>query len=356
MPKIPRQSRKLSPFFLFPFTLLLTLLLSLPWVNAKEAPKPKPQPWQIEGIVAALDDSQDTVKVYYALDQLTLYEPQDLKSVVKKPEDIARKVADILKDEKVEAFFRATAAYTLRQLGQAAQPYMQDIADILKDKQEDALVRRGAARALGNLGQAAQPYMQDIADILKDEQEDAWVRGSAAAALGNLGQAAQPYIRDILAFLKNEKANAFLVRSGPAEALANIRKLELNEVVVVLNTIYEPNQQNFEHWRFLTYFLSGGTDEVKTLLKWVGNPKVVPAQLNYEEAKKTLEVFRDAWTVSQGLERLRTDLANKIAIVAKQVSWKPQDIPLLQTHYNNLKKGGYNQADIVQSAIANLTR
>jgi hypothetical protein len=133
----------------------------------------------------------------------------------------------------------------------------------------------------------------------------------------------------------------------------------LNEVFVVLARVYELNQQDidFELWRFrfLTYFLSGGTDEVKTLLKWVGNPKALPTQLKYEEANKTLEVFGDTWTATQGLERLRIDLANKIAIVAKQVSWTPQDIPLLQTHYDNLKKGGYNAADTVQSAINNVT-
>ncbi|GAB4207046.1 MAG: hypothetical protein Fur006_64600 [Coleofasciculaceae cyanobacterium] len=54
---------------------------------------------------------------------------------------------------------------------------------------------------------------------------------------------------------------------------------------------------------------------------------------------------------SERLKRLRTDLANKIADVARRISWKSQDIPLLQTHYDNLKKGGYNQADTVQLAI-----
>jgi HEAT repeat protein len=460
MIKTPRPTRK-SAFFLFPFTLLLTLLLSLPWVSAKEAPEPKPQPWQIEGIVAAIDDSQDRVKGY-AFDKLATYESQDLKSVLKKPEDIARKAADILKDEKVEAYFRYRAAEALGNLGQAAVPYIKDIADILKDEKVEAYVRRGAAQALGNLGQAAVPYIKDIADILKDEKVDVDVRGSAAQALGNLGQAAvpyikdiadilkdekvaayfrggaaqalgnlgqaaqpyiqdildflkdekvdasvrgsaavalgnlgqaaqpyiqdiadilkdekvnesvrsgaaqalgnlgqaaQPYIQDILDFLKNEKVAAYF-RDGAAVALGNIRKLELNEVVVVLDRVYEPNQQyiNFEQWRFLTYFLSGGTDKVKTLLKWLGYPppEAIAAQLKqlkYEEAKKTLEVFRDTWAGSQGLKRLQEDLANKIAEVARKASWKPQDIPLLQTHHNNLKKGGYNQADTVQSAI-----
>lgn len=59
MPKNPRQTRK----FAFLFTFLLTLFLLFPWVNAKEPPKPKPQPWQIDGIVAAIDDSYLEVKV-----------------------------------------------------------------------------------------------------------------------------------------------------------------------------------------------------------------------------------------------------------------------------------------------------
>lgn len=50
---------------------------------------------------------------------------------------------------------------------------------------------------------------------------------------------------------------------------------------------------------FLTLLLS---------LPWV---KALPTQLKYEEGKKTLEVFRDAWIGSEGLEQLRTDLAKK---------------------------------------------
>jgi HEAT repeat protein len=161
-------------------------------VSAKEAPKPKPQPWQIDGIVAALDDSQDKVKGY-AFSKLAEYKPQDLKSVLEKPEDIARKAADILKDEKVDASVRRGAVVALGKLGEAAKPYVKDIADILKDQKVDLSVRISAAYALGNLGQAAQPYIQDIADILNDEKVEADFRRDAAYALGNLGQVAQPY-------------------------------------------------------------------------------------------------------------------------------------------------------------------
>ncbi len=77
MPNNPRQTRKLA----FLFTFLLTLFLSFPWVNAKDPPKPKPQPWHIDGIAAALDDSYPEVKGL-ALQKLAQYQQQDGKSVI----------------------------------------------------------------------------------------------------------------------------------------------------------------------------------------------------------------------------------------------------------------------------------
>ncbi|MEI2577865.1 HEAT repeat domain-containing protein [Scytonema sp. PRP1] len=299
MLKTPRKTRKFT-FLLFPLTLLLVLLLSLPWVSAEETDKPKPQPWQIDGIMAALEDDLPRVK-QYALDKLTAYDLQNLKSVGREPEEIAKKAAEILKDEKV-----------------------------------DANVRAEAAKALGNLGQAAAKYVPDIVNVnfLKDDKVDANVRAEAARALGN------------------------------------IKQLKLEDVIVILNYVYEPNQgklwsspssfydMNFEYWRFLTHFLGGGNDEVKTLLKWLGKPdeKAIPDQLKHDEAKKTLELFRKIWVLSQGLNGLREDLAEQISIVAsnKKVLWKPQDISLLESHYKNLKAGYSTKAHAVKSVIDNL--
>ncbi|MEH1946503.1 MAG: PBS lyase, partial [Nostoc sp.] len=207
----PRHTNKLSLFFLFCFTLLLTFLLSLPWVNAKETPKPKPQDWQINGIVAALDDGHDKVKGY-ALNKLVEYDLKDLKSLGKKPDDVAQKADKILKDKTVDSTVRYGAASALGNLGEAAKPYVKDIADILKDKTVDSIVRSGAASALGNLGEAAKPYVKDIADILKDKSVDSNVRSRAAVALGNLGEAAKPYVKDIADILKDKTVDS-IVRS-----------------------------------------------------------------------------------------------------------------------------------------------
>ncbi|MFN6528779.1 HEAT repeat domain-containing protein [Nostoc sp. ChiSLP03a] len=486
--------KRSSPFFLFLFILLLTLLLALPWVSAKEQPKPKPQAWQINGIVAALDDGYDGVKKL-ALNKFDEYDLKNLKSVVQKPEDIAQKVFKILKDKTVDKFVRRGAAWALGNLGEAAKPYVKDILDILKDKTVEAVVRSGAASALGNLGEVAKPYVKDIADILKDKTVEAVVRSGAASALGNLGEAAKPYVKDILDILKDKTVEAVVrfgaavglgnlgeaakpyvkdildilkdktveadvrsnaawalgnlgeaakpyvkdiadilkdktvdkfVRSGAAVGLGNlgeaakpyvkdiadilkdktadpsvrygaavglgnlgeaakpyvkdiadilkdktvdkdvrysaasalgkIEQFDLNNIVVILDSIYYDGQSEYAQWRFLTYFLGGGTDEVKTLLTWLGFPetKTIPVSLSHDRGDKTLKIFAQVWEPSQGLAQLREDLAKQIAVVARKVSWQPQDIGILETHYNNLKKAGYNEADSLQSVIVNL--
>ncbi|MBG1271096.1 HEAT repeat domain-containing protein [Nostoc sp. WHI] len=514
----------------------MTFLLSLSWVNAKETPKPNPQDWQINGILAALDDGHDQVKGG-ALYQLVQYDLKDLKSLGKKPEDVAQKAAKILKDKSVESDVRSRAAVALGNLGEAAKPYVKDIADFLKDKTVDSNLRSRAAEALGNLGEpakpyvkdiadflrdktvesdvrvsaavalgnlgeaakpyvkdiadflrdktvdsnlrcraaealgnlgeaakpyvqdiadflqyktfdsnlrscaaealgnlgepakryvksiadflknktvdsnvrgsvavalgnlgeVAKPYVKDIADFLKDKTVDSNVRGSVAVALGNLGEAAKPYVKDIADFLKDKTVDSTVrgnvavvrgnvavalgnlgeaakpyvkdildllndktvdpnVRSVVAQALGKIEQLNLNNIVVILDSVYYAGQSEFETWRFFTYFLSGGTDEVKTLLTWLGTPKAIPDKLTHAEGVKTLEIFRQTWEPSQELDQLRKDLAQQISEVAanKNVPWKLQDIGLLQSHYNNLKKVNSTNANAVQSAIDNL--
>ncbi|MEH2026261.1 HEAT repeat domain-containing protein [Nostoc sp.] len=259
-------------------------------------------------------------------------------------------IKDFLKDKSVDSVVRSVAAQALGNLGDGVKPYVKDIVDILKDKTVESIVRFGVAEALGNLGEAAKPYVKDIADIVKDKTVESIVRSSAAKALGNLGEAAKPYILD---FLKDKSVEAD-VRYGAASALGKIEQLNLNNIVVILDSIYDAGQSEFAQWRFLTYFLGGGTDEVKTLLKWLGRPKAIPAQLSHDQGDKTLKLFAQVWEPSRDFARLREDLAKQIAVVARKVSWKPQDIVILETHYNNLKNAGYNEADSLQSVIVNL--
>ncbi|MEH2307130.1 HEAT repeat domain-containing protein [Nostoc sp.] len=273
-------------------------------------------------------------------------------------------ILNFLKDEKVHAYLRYRVAVALSNLGSAAANYVPDILNFLKDEKVDSYVRSGAAKALGNLGPATANYLPDILNILKDEKVSVDVRSNAVEALGNLRSASANYVPDILNILKDEKIPVD-VRSNAAEALGKIKQLKLEEVVIVLNYIYEPNQGifgfdrgEFEFWRFWSYFLSGGNNEVKTLVTWLGRPdkKAIPEKLTHDEGKKTLEVFLKVWEPSKDLERLREDLAEQISIVAenKKVNWKWDDIGLLQSHYNNLKTFYPTKAYAVQSQINNL--
>ncbi|OUL28879.1 hypothetical protein BV375_17355 [Nostoc sp. 106C] len=262
-------------------------------------------------------------------------------------------IADILKDNSVKPEVRSDAAQALGNLGTVATPYIKDILNFLTDKSVDVNVRSNVAQALGNLGTAATPYVKDIADILKDNSVEASVRSNVAQALGNLGTAATPYIKDILNFLKDKSVDVN-VRFSAASALGKIRKLELNEIVVILDNVYYDGQSYIEQWRFLTYFLGGGTDNVKTLLKWLGEPKGSHEHLTYSQYKKTLQLFLPTWKDSQGLGRLQADLARRIAAITQKCSWKWQDINLLQSHYQNLKAAGFTEADTLKSKIDNL--
>ncbi|WP_044499936.1 HEAT repeat domain-containing protein [Nostoc sp. PCC 7107] len=264
-------------------------------------------------------------------------------------------ILDILKDKSVDNDVRYYAAEALGNLGDAAQPYVKDIADILKDKSVNSYVRGSAAKALGNLGDAAKPYVKDILDFFKDKSLDNNVRGSAAEALGNLGDAAQPYVKDILDILKDKSVDNG-VGYGAAVALGKIEQLKLNNIVVILDNVYYDGQLQIAQWRFLTYFLGGGTEEVKTLLTWLGFPetKTIPTSLTHEQGVKTLQIFAQAWEPSKDFTRLQQDLAKQIAVVARKISWQPQDIVILETHYNNLKKAGFNEADSLQSVIVSL--
>ncbi len=519
-------------FILFPITFLLIFFLSFPWVNAQQIPKPKQ--WQINGIAAALDDDYDVVKKD-AWSKLSEYEAQDLKLLLRKRSDVAKKainilkdksvdseirgsaavalekmgdaakpyvkdiadilknksvdwyvrrnaavalgnmgdaakpyvkdiadilknksvnwnvrrnaaqalgdmedaakpyvkdILDFLKDKSVDSLVRNNAAYALRNMGDAAKPYVKDITDILKDKSVDSLIRDNAAYALGNMGDAAKPYVKDILNIIKDKSVDSLIRSNAAEVLGNMGDAAKPYVKDILNIIKDKSVDSGIrssaaealgnmgdvakpyvkdilniikdksvdsefgifdstvpinaaqalgnmgdaakpyikdilniikdksvdsdVRSGAAQALGNIRQLELKEVVIVLDNIYFDGHLIIPKWRFLTYYLAGGTDEVKTLLKWTGFPKKVPDKLTHKEAVATLKIFAKVWQPTQDLPRLRNDLARKIALVAKRASWQPQDIILLEQHHRSLQQARYSEADTLQSVIINV--
>lgn len=284
----------------------------------------------------------------------------ELRNLGEAAKPYTQEILEMIEDKNIDPNILTKMLEAFGYWRETAKPYTKNIADILKDKTVEPTVRSSAAVALIQLGDTGKPYIQNILDFIQDKNVNIDSRIQVVQALGNRGEASKPYVKDIIDLLKDKNVNSVFdlslsdVSFPVVEALGKIDKLNLNNVFVILDNVYYVDQSQFGKWRFFTYFLSGGTDEVKTLLTWLGRPKTIPEKITEAEAVKTLKVFLKAWEPSQDLTRLREDLAKQIAVVARKVTWQPQDIVILETHYNNLKKAGYSEADSLQSVIINL--
>ena len=95
---------------------------------------------------------------------------------------------------------RASAAYALGDIGNAAQEAVHSLTQSLRD--ESAWVRRHATEALGLIGQPAQNTVAALIDLLRDEHY--WIRDNAARALARLGPAAEAAIPELADTLNDE--------------------------------------------------------------------------------------------------------------------------------------------------------
>jgi hypothetical protein len=324
MPKTPHQTRKLSPFFLFPFTLLLTFLLSLPWVSAKEQPKPKPQPWEINGIIAALADPGADVRLEAAR-KLGEYQLDDPKSLIKNYQDLVDKLAQQLEDKDPVA--RNAATRTLGQM--QAKEQAPKLVELLKDS--DVSVRSAAASALGQM--QAKQYAPKLVELLKDSDPN----GDYAAAYALGLMQAKEYAPKLVELLKDSDPS---VRSAAALTLGQMQAKEYAPKLVDLLKDSDPN---------VSYAAAQALGQMQAK----------------EYAPKLVDLLKDSdsdvnYAVVSALGEMRAkEYAPKpeqIAVVANEVSWKPQDFGLLNTHYKNLKadKDNSTQAASVQSVINNL--
>ncbi|MEH2413282.1 HEAT repeat domain-containing protein [Nostoc sp.] len=216
-----RHTNKLSVFFLFCFTLLLTFLLSLPWVNAEETPKPKPQDWQINGIVAALTDPIPEVRAT-AIENLKEYQLDNPKMQIKNYDELVKQFAKQLQD-KDSVVSRNAAAQALEQM--QAKELAPQVAKLLTDS--DINVRNAAAQALGQM--QAKELAPQVAKLLTDSDSD--VRNAAAQALGQMQ--AKELAPQVAKLLTDSNTR---VRNAAAQALKQMQAKELAPQVAKLLT------------------------------------------------------------------------------------------------------------------------
>jgi len=96
---------------------------------------------------------------------------------------------------------RLWSAYTLGEIGPAAEPAVGPLSKLLGDA--DSALRGAAAQSLGKIGPASAPSVGVLADLLTDENID--VRRSAATALGQIGPQAKMAAPQLIAALKDSR-------------------------------------------------------------------------------------------------------------------------------------------------------
>ena len=264
---------------------------------------------------------------------------------------------------------RGNLAINLPKFGASLNPYLPDLRKILNDKAKPSRVRGMAASAIASLGDSAKVTVPDMVTIIRDKAQGIEVRSRVSRALlsfgdgKSMGNAHNPFIQDIFNVLKDgpkNMNNTEIDRLGMSlyTRIGLVSQLEFQQALPFLDMAEFEGKESAELWRFSAYVESGGNEEIKNLLKWVGKPKLAstPTQLNYKDAVKTLTLFAKAWEFSSNSPDLRRGLMPKIAIVTQMAQWQPRDKPLLTLHYNNLTRLDPPSAKVLQRAIARLDR
>ena len=235
----------------------------------------------------------------------------------------AKNIVSVVQDKSKSLSIRSSAASVLADLN-LMQPYTNDIKALIsnissasrQDFQDYTKNNKSEIiTSLKYLNEAGKPFIKEIVGLTKQENvKDLNIRFSAALAVLGMGNLAQPYMKDILNILKDQ-AISLSDRKLIANALSKISPLELIVPITTLENIYDDNEYTSSfsdstntvnwRWRSLVYFLSGGSEDIKVLLRWIGKSKNIPKSFETrEEGRKTLEIFDKVWELSKRLVAL----------------------------------------------------
>jgi hypothetical protein len=258
-----------------------SLSLCLSPVNAKERPQPKSPLWQINGIVAALENSdrdQFPLDVHGAafaqiilLDQPNLENyRQDAKIIVdtaiadlrqtniyssrlsragKALEKFAPNDPEIIKflhdlaNARKNDDVRCVAVQSLSAIDQTDRQASQTLTALVRNTQESLDVRACAVESFERVGRRDREIVQLLQNLLYTPQTDATLRVKAAIALIQFGDN-DPNLPSILLKLAQDPNNGLSSRSIAFEALGRLKNADpqvVNALVRFIKTETEDN-------------------------------------------------------------------------------------------------------------------
>ena len=236
---------KLSNPFLRKWRFLLLLLLVLLVVNlghVRASEKSPPEDWQLQGMLAALDDSDPDVWIE-ALEKMSEY---DLESPVEIPSERVEQIGKLLSYE--DWHVRSMAARAVGNMGSEAKQFIPQLQQFFRD--ENDIARGTAAIVMNNLGSEARELIPQFQQLLSDESlhvrsmatfvvsylgleakqfipqwqqllrdDNSHVRSMAARAVSKMGSEAKQFIPQLRQLLRDDNSH---VRGAAAEAVSNM--------------------------------------------------------------------------------------------------------------------------------------
>lgn len=118
---------------------------------------------------------------------------------------------------------RWEALSTLRGMGEAGAPAVEQLRTMLKGSRDEVL-QSEIARALAGIGGGAAAAVPDLVPLLASK--DAWVRTTAAQALGTIGAAATPGLPALTTLARDPDPDVAEAAREAARRIQRARKLE----------------------------------------------------------------------------------------------------------------------------------
>jgi hypothetical protein len=229
--------------------------------HIKVAATPQVQTWQMDGIVAALEDPSSDVQAY-ALTKLNEFTPSELQKFPAQSDKIAAHTIARLKrlddgkpldggTRRIPAPFdglaRSRFVRTLERLGKIDDRILKQLTEkVNRSKQvksENDSFTIEAARILINLGKADADTIQLLIDRAKDSRPDVtFGQDSAILALENLGKS-DPKVIEFL-FDRFRNAEMFKTKATAAQVLINLNKQDESVMRTLIETIQKPLSGN----------------------------------------------------------------------------------------------------------------
>jgi hypothetical protein len=242
-------------------TIVIAIAIAIMTPHIKVAATPELQTWQIDGIVAALEDPSSDIQAI-ALAKLNEFTTSELQKFPTQSNKIATHTIARLKrldDGKpldngtreitspFDSLVRSRFVFALERLGKIDDRIVKQLTEkVNRSKQvksENDSFTIAAARILVDLGKADSETIQLLFDRAKDSRPDVtFGQDSAILALENLGKS-DPKVIEFL-FDRFRNAEMFKTRATAAEVLINLNQQDKSVMQTLLETIQKPPSGN----------------------------------------------------------------------------------------------------------------